>query len=158
MSEHELFLALKRNLDGLKGYVGVNNHMGSRLTEDRLSMEAVLAGVSTRGVFFLDSLTTGKSVAAEAGRAVGATIYQRDVFLDAVKGEGAIMRQLVLAERIATETGFAVAIAHPRRETLDALGPWLTSAPARGFELATVEALDELRTGWTAPGRVAFRD
>ncbi|MEQ1930845.1 MAG: divergent polysaccharide deacetylase family protein [Parvularculaceae bacterium] len=146
MSDAELEAMLDANLAALDGYVGVNNHMGSRLTRDEDAMETVLAALKERGLFFLDSLTTGQSVASKAGAAAGATVFTRDVFIDAEKGEAKARAQLALVERIAAETGFAVAIAHPRPDTLKAIGPWLASAPARGLSLATVEALPGLNS------------
>jgi polysaccharide deacetylase 2 family uncharacterized protein YibQ len=147
MSEHELSAALDRNLAALDAYVGVNNHMGSKLTRDPRAMQTVLSVIKSRDLFFLDSLTTRDSVAARISERLGARIFVRDVFIDAEGGEESAMAQLRLVERIARETGFAVAIAHPRRETLKAIGPWLASAPARGFVLATISSL--------APGSAA---
>ena len=45
--------------------------------------------------------------------------------------------------RIARETGYVVAIGHPRPETMEVLGPWLTTAPARGFDLVFASELRE---------------
>ena len=147
MDPGELFTALGQNLGRFEGYVGVNNHMGSKLTRDEQAMKRVLAFLERRGLFFLDSLTTGDSRASLAGASVGAEVLVRDVFLDAEAGEDAVRRQLALAERIAEETGYVIAIAHPRAETLAVVGPWLTSAPARGFRLETITALRGERSG-----------
>lgn len=157
MSGKTLLGELEWNLSRFEGYSGVNNHMGSRFTRDDIAMKTVLSVLAERNLFFLDSLTTGKSVAAEAGREVGARVYMRDVFLDAEAGAESVKRQLALVERIAIETGFAVAIAHPRRTTLDVIGPWLTSAPERGFRLDTVEALHEIQELWEKRRQVATR-
>lgn len=144
MKGEELFAALSRDLGSFEGYVGVNNHMGSKFTRNEQAMKRVLAYLDQRGLFFIDSLTTGGSVALEAGAAVGADVYARDVFLDSEPGRANVQRQLNLAERIAQKTGYAVVICHPHRDTLDMIGPWLTTAPARGFELATVSSLKEI--------------
>ena len=144
MTGASLLSTLKWNLDRFEGYVGVNNHMGSSFTQDAAAMKTVLSVLKQRGLFFLDSLTTPESQATAAGRAIGATVYRRDVFLDPDLDRETVFKQLELVERIARETGYAVAICHPRPETIAALGPWLTSAPARGFELATIETLVQL--------------
>lgn len=144
MKSDELFKALSWNLGRFEGYVGVNNHMGSRFTRNEQAMKRVLAYLDQRGLFFIDSLTTGASVALGAGASVGADVYARDVFLDSEPGRSNVQRQLDLAERIAQKTGYAIVICHPRRDTLDVIGPWLTTAPARGFELATVSSLKKL--------------
>lgn len=144
MKSDDLFSALSRNLGKFDGYVGVNNHMGSKFTRDEHAMKRVLAFLDRRGLFFIDSLTTGSSAAVRAGGAVGADVYVRDVFLDSEPGRTGVERQLDLAEKIAQKTGYAIVICHPRRDTLDVIGPWLTTAPARGFDLATVSSLKEI--------------
>jgi polysaccharide deacetylase 2 family uncharacterized protein YibQ len=144
MKSERLFDELAWNLSQFSGYVGVNNHMGSKLTRDSQAMKRVLAMLDQRGLFFVDSLTTSGSVATAAGDAVGADVYVRDVFLDPEPGRPIIQRQLALAENIAAKTGYAVVICHPRRDTLDVIGPWLTTAPARGFDLATVSSLQAM--------------
>ncbi len=147
MEASELFAALGDNLARFEGYSGVNNHMGSKLTRDDQAMKRILAFLDNRGLYFLDSLTTGESKARIAGEAVGAEVIVRDVFLDAEPGEDAVRRQLALAERIAAETGYVIAIAHPRADTLAVIGPWLTSAPARGFRLETLTGMRAERAG-----------
>ena len=147
MTGVEFLSALEWNLDRIDGIVGVNNHMGSLLTEDRAAMVTILAKLEEAGLFFLDSVTTSNSVVRSAGVQAGATVFARDVFIDPIAGDRDVVReQLRLAERIARETGYVVAIAHPRDETLDILGPWLLSAPFRGFELAPVSILRELES------------
>ncbi|MBY0423738.1 MAG: divergent polysaccharide deacetylase family protein, partial [Parvularculaceae bacterium] len=154
MNASTLVSRLQRNLGRFDGYVAVNNHMGSRFTRDEAAMKTVLAALKERGVFFVDSRTTPASRAAVAGKAVGVDVFGRDVFVDPESGEDVVRAQLAQVERIARATGYAVAICHPRADTLAVLGPWLTTAPARGFELATVEALSGLAR---APSRLAMR-
>ena len=144
MSERKVEQTLAWNLSRLEGYVGVNNHMGSRFTADERRMRTVLSELNERGLFFLDSVTTNTSAAPQAAKTVGAELYARDVFIDADETEPFVVQQLKRLEDIARETGYAVAIAHPRPATLRAIGPWMTSAPARGFELAPVTALPQL--------------
>ena len=133
---------LEWNLAQFDGYEGVNNHMGSRLTADRAAMKTVLAYLKARNLFFLDSVTTAQSAARDAAASVGARMVERDVFLDAGARDAMYVReQLKLAERIALETGYAIAIGHPYETTIEALGPWLTTAPARGFDIVAISAL-----------------
>lgn len=141
MSPDELVEALDRNLARVPSAIGVNNHMGSRLTRDQEAMETVLSALDARGLFFLDSVTTSGTAVRSAGRETGVVTIARDVFLDAEAGQDEVIRQLAQVETIARETGYAIAICHPRVDTLAAIGPWLTSAPSRGFELATVDTI-----------------
>ena len=141
MSGVELLTAIAHNLSQFHGYIGVNNHMGSAFTADPAGMKTLLSILKNRGFFFLDSLTTASSVAVQTGREINTTVFSRDVFLDPDLDRATVFKQLAVVERIARETGYAVAICHPRADTIDVIGPWLTTAPARGFELATVQTL-----------------
>ena len=148
MTGSDFVRALDWNLARFDGYVGVNNHMGSKLTADIAAMKTLLGYLDHKGVFFLDSVTTSDTAVRSAARELGVKVFARDVFLDAEAGsEDAVRTQLALAERIARETGYAVAIGHPRKETLDVLGPWLTTAPARGFDLVYASDLKSVQGG-----------
>lgn len=145
MTGGDFLHALEWNLARFDDYVGVNNHMGSHLTTDLAAMKTLLGYLDHKGVFFLDSVTTSQSAVEKAAREIGVEVFARDVFLDAQIGsEDAVRRQLALAERIATETGYVVVIGHPHEETLNVLGPWLTTAPARGFDLVFASALKKI--------------
>lgn len=135
------------------GAVGANGHMGSRFTADRGAMRILIEEIDRRGLLFLDSRTTAETAALQAAADVGARILTRDVFLDDADDREAIKEQLRALESLAMEQGFAVAIAHPRVETVAALGPWLATAPSRGFELVTLTEL-AARTG-SSPALVA---
>lgn len=143
--EQALDERLRRNLARFEGYVGVNNHMGSRFTARADLMRKVIGELDRRGLYFVDSLTTGDSAAQTAAAELGATILVRDVFIDAEPGRAAIAAQLRLAETIARETGSAIAIAHPRNDTLDTLSLWLATAPARGIDIVTVSDVYAVR-------------
>lgn len=106
------------------GAIGVNNHMGSKFTEYRPGMIVAVREFKKMGLFFLDSMTTGKSVGRSVANAVGIDFYKRNVFLDNVKQVPAIMLQLKKAERIAKKRGHAIAIGHPYPATLAALQQW----------------------------------
>ncbi len=115
---------IEDNLARVPGASGVNNHMGSRFTQDAAGMMEVLTVLHARGLYFLDSVTTNKSAARAAAGRAGASFYSRSVFLDNSRNARAIARQLETAERIAKKHGRAVAIGHPYKETLAALRWW----------------------------------
>ncbi|MEC7593491.1 MAG: divergent polysaccharide deacetylase family protein, partial [Pseudomonadota bacterium] len=52
----EMRRRLMWNLTRFDGYVGFNNHMGSRLTANRDAMDQVMTAAGARGLMFLDSL------------------------------------------------------------------------------------------------------
>src|SRR5260370_34543693 len=69
-------------LDSFDGYVGVNNHMGSRFTTFRPGMETVLRQFKGRGLMFLDSRTTTQSVGGQVAQETGVPSNVRHVFLE----------------------------------------------------------------------------
>jgi polysaccharide deacetylase 2 family uncharacterized protein YibQ len=79
---HELVSQLRALLMRSPGVVGINNHMGSRLTADRDRMRWVMGELHARQLLFIDSLTTPRSVATDEARRQGVPYARRDVFLD----------------------------------------------------------------------------
>jgi polysaccharide deacetylase 2 family uncharacterized protein YibQ len=132
---------LERALSGFSGYIGLNNHMGSRFTADAAGMRVVLDVARRRGLLFLDSRTTGASVAPRLAPAAGVPFLERTVFLDHDPARGAVDRQLAALERIAGRHGHAVAIGHPRDATIAALADWIGSLRARGVALVPASAI-----------------
>lgn len=141
LDQEEFVTRLEKNLDRFGGFVGINNHMGSKLTADSSRMDVVMRELRRRDVLFLDSKTSARSVAVEFAGRNGVPNTTRDVFLDHVIDLGAIKRQLVLTEKIARRSGSAVAIGHPHAPTIQALREWLPSLEARGFVLAPISAV-----------------
>ncbi len=101
--------------------VGGNNHMGSRFTEYREGMEVVLAAMKEAGLFFVDSRTTGHSVALAEARRAGVPAAGRDLFLDNVQDVELIAREIRKLVVVAGRQGQAVGICHPYAQTLEAL-------------------------------------
>ncbi|MDX8413235.1 MAG: divergent polysaccharide deacetylase family protein [Mariprofundales bacterium] len=97
---------------------GVNNHMGSLLTANRNAMRAVMEGCRSRHLFFVDSRTGAKSVAAEEAKSAGLRWASRRVFLDHIDDNAAIARAWHHAVLIADHRGSCVVIGHPRKKTV----------------------------------------
>lgn len=123
------------------GFVGVNNHMGSKFTESREGMAVVMAELKARGLLFLDSRTTPRSVGAELARQLGVPAVERNVFLDNENDVAAVNARLAEVERLARRTGTAIAIGHPRDATLAALAQWIPALEAKGFVLVPLTAI-----------------
>ncbi len=145
LSDRELRRRLNWNLNRFQGYVGVNNHMGSRFTADPVMMTKVLRELKTRGLLFLDSRTTPESVADEVAEDVGLPEASRDIFIDNEISAENIASQLVLLRRVAKRNGSAIAIGHPHKRTLEALEVWVEEIEAEGFVLAPVSAVVQRR-------------
>ena len=135
-------------LDSFDGYVGVNNHMGSRFTANKPDMETVLRLFKARGLMFLDSRTTAQTVGEQTAQELGVPTMPRNVFLDDDESPEAIRRKLAETEAIARRQGFVVAIGHPHEATLQALAEWLPGLVAKGLVLAPATAVLRKRNGW----------
>jgi polysaccharide deacetylase 2 family uncharacterized protein YibQ len=147
LSERDLLTRLAWGLDRFEGYVGINNHMGSRFTQDERGMRVVLGELKRRGLLFLDSRTISTSIGDRLAARMGVAHVARDVFLDDEMDEAAVMKQLAYAERVAASKGHAIAIGHPHPATLAAIRAWMPRAEARGFVLVPLSAVAKLRLG-----------
>lgn len=143
----EVLSRLEWDLDRFEGYVGINNHMGSLFTESEEGMRLVAEGLRDRGLMFLDSLTSPRSVAAATVASYGVPTIVRDVFLDNTDTAAEVEMRLAQTERIARKTGTAIAIGHPRDATLNVLEAWIPKALEAGFALVPLTAVLQVRQG-----------
>lgn len=141
MTEQELKETLSKDLDGLPGIQGVNNHMGSLLTTKADSMKWVMETLKGRSLFFIDSLTSPKSVAKKTAQEQGLETVGRDVFLDNIRTEQAIDRQFSRLLKLARLHGSALAIGHPYPETMDYLKKRLNNLELDGVRLVHLSEL-----------------
>jgi uncharacterized protein len=141
MSAAELDAAFKVMLESFDGYVGINNHMGSRLTQDKAKMDELMGILAKRGLFFVDSKTIQTSVAADEAAKAGVKYAERDVFLDHVETRAFVDKALAQAERTAARKGYAIAIGHPKSFTIEGLQAWIPTLAAKGIEIVPVSDL-----------------
>ncbi|AVM73877.1 divergent polysaccharide deacetylase family protein [Magnetospirillum gryphiswaldense] len=143
----ELRRRLRWGLSRFDGFVGINNHMGSRFTADRAGMNVVMDEIRARGLLFLDSVTTQKSVAPDLARQYGVPFAARHVFLDNEMTVSAVRGQLAKTEAYARKYGAAIAIGHPHDGTIEALAGWLPGLEAKGFVLVPVTTIVKRELG-----------
>jgi len=142
LSQEELARRLDWALGRFDGYVGINNHMGSKFTGSLLGMAQVLAELKSRGLLFLDSVTSGSTVGIGLARRMGVAHATRDIFIDnEPENPTSIRRQLAKLEEIARRRGRAVGIGHPHDATLEVLAEWLPEVERRGFVLVPISAI-----------------
>ncbi|NCO03258.1 MAG: divergent polysaccharide deacetylase family protein [Alphaproteobacteria bacterium] len=125
----------------LEGFVGINNHMGSQLTQDAAAMEMLMTQLKTRRLYFLDSRTIHTSIAAEMAQSYGVPYAVRDVFLDHEDTASYVAKALKDVERVAGEHGQAIAIGHPKEHTIKALKQWIPTLEEKGFEIVPLSDL-----------------
>lgn len=144
MSPQEIQDNLKIMLEKVKFIKGINNHMGSKLTQDHERMIAVMKVLQERNLYFLDSKTSAQSVADQVAEEIGIKHATRNVFLDNNNDKEYILGQLQLTEQIARKNGYAIAIGHPKSQTFEALKEWLSTLTDKGLELVHLSEIIDL--------------
>lgn len=145
MGDGELKNLVQWGMDRFEGFIGVNNHMGSRFTEDSHAMRVVLEQVKGRGLLFLDSRTSPKSVGSRVARELGMAALDRNVFLDNENDVAKVLMQLNELERLARKRGVAIAIGHPRDATIEVLKTWIPEAQDRGLVIVPLSGVMKQR-------------
>jgi polysaccharide deacetylase 2 family uncharacterized protein YibQ len=121
--------------------VGANNHEGSRGTADPRVMRDVISVMKTRQLFFVDSLTSPRSVAAQVAREMGVPTGTRAVFLDNQNTDVYVRGQFHALIKIALSQGQAIAIGHVGKVTAAVLRSMLPEFDEAGIQLVTVSQL-----------------
>lgn len=109
--------------------IGMNNHMGSVATADPQLMTYLMTALQEKHLFFLDSRTIGKSVAGKIAKEQGVRSLDRHIFLDDSNEFADVQRQFKAAIHYARKHGSAIAIGHPRPNTIAVLQAGLRNLP-----------------------------
>lgn len=141
MTPDEIKDNLQLMLKKFKDVKGINNHMGSKLTEDKERMLAVMEVLKQHGFFFLDSKTSARSKAEEAAAESDVAYAHRHVFIDNKNEKDYILGQLRQAEKIALRNGYAIAIGHPKSQTYAALKEWLPQLKEKNIVLTPLSEI-----------------
>lgn len=147
MSQTAVTKALSQVIDAFPGAFGINNHRGSRATEDEKTMNAVMDELAKRKLFFLDSNTSTKTIAYDVAVKKGLRTLKNSHFLDNVADREKIAEEMKFTIEMAKKRGSAVAICHLRVDTvafLENLAKWdLASMDVRLVTLPQLlEAVD----------------
>ena len=145
LSRNEFRLRLANALAKVPGARGINNHMGSALTQQPREMTWLMHELRERGLYFVDSRTTHKTVAKRIAREQAVLASSRDVFLDNVRDTAAIDIQFDKLVRLARKRGTALGIGHPYPETLAYLESRLPSLSREAVQLLPASRLIELQ-------------
>ncbi len=141
MVQQEFEAVLKDNLASIPHISGLNNHMGSRLTQQTQPMQWLMQTLARENLFFIDSRTSAQSVALAIARQAQIPSRKRDIFLDNERTPAAIARQFEQLIHIAMTEGSAIGIGHPYPETLAFLLQVMPQATQLGIELVPVSQL-----------------
>lgn len=112
MTGGEIAATLAQNIAEIAPISGMNNHEGSLITEDEVSMSYVLETLHQKGIYFLDSRTSSATKVPSVSMEMGYGYYQRDIFLDNQKTRENILNELKRGVEIANRQGYVIMIGH----------------------------------------------
>ena len=121
MTPDQLLAQLEKDIHEIPYIVGVNNHMGSRITASSVQMNQIFTILKKENLFFIDSRTAPKSQGKASARLLQLRFAQRDVFLDNFQDEAYITGQFKELIDLAHKHGSAIGIGHPYKATLETL-------------------------------------
>ena len=132
---------IERASAGLTGIIGVNNHQGSRATADQQTMDRVMRVLKEKQLFFVDSRTHARSLAADAARRQKLKTSENDLFLDGIADVAYVKKQLRIAGEMALRMGSITVIGHARPTTAAALREVMPELEAKGIRFVFVSQL-----------------
>ena len=118
---------IKKNLSQVAVARGVNNHMGSKFTATKAKIREALKVIKEEGLFFVDSLTTSRSLAYGTAKRLHIHAAHRNVFLDCEMSVEGTVRQMKRLITRALSHGRAIGIGHPFPSTLKGITKFLES-------------------------------
>ncbi len=121
MDDDEIRETVQADIRSVPHIIGASNHMGSAFTKDKRAMLVVLSTLKKQRLFFFDSLTTAESVGYALAKTKGLVTLRRDVFLDDTDSLREIGIQWKRLVTIARKKGSAIAIGHPKDNTIQFL-------------------------------------
>lgn len=121
MNEEDVRSLVEESLSRVPYVEGVNNHMGSKITQEEPVMRPILDLLKSRDLYFIDSRTTAESIAFDLARKMGLRTAYRNIFLDSSVGLDFSKKKIIDLFRLSQKKGKAIGIGHPFPETLQAL-------------------------------------
>lgn len=141
MSDAQIAQVMAEDLDTVPGAIGANNHEGSKATADERVMRAVLGTLKSRGLFFVDSVTSSRTVGMRLAAEMQIPTASRAIFLDNENKSEAIRTQLRRLITLAHGGKDIVAIGHANRLTPQVLKEILPEFDREDIALVTVSTL-----------------
>ncbi len=141
MNEKEILASLNASLAEVPFAIGINNHMGSHLTQLNEPMTWTMNFLKAHHLLFLDSRTTQYSKAGSIAKLLGVPVQDRHIFLDNQLTESYITKQFQSLIRHAKSQKIAIAIAHPHPETIQVLTRLIPTLAKNNIELVPLSTL-----------------
>ena len=141
MSSAKIESIIHKSLESVPYVDGINNHMGSKATENTKVMTVIFKELQKHDLFFIDSLVTSNSVCQTVAQSLDLSFGKRDIFLDNENNRPYIEHQFELVAQEARKKGYAIAIGHDRRLTLQIIEEQTDRLEKEGFKIIKVKDL-----------------
>lgn len=141
MNELAYHQSLTESLAEIPFAIGINNHMGSYLTQLYKPMTWTMTFLKQNNLLFLDSKTSSNSKAQQAAIDFGVPVKSRHIFLDNELSEEYINQQFDQLIEFSKKNAMAIAIAHPHPETIVALTKLIPTLESHGIQLVPLSSL-----------------
>ncbi|MFC1541125.1 divergent polysaccharide deacetylase family protein [Candidatus Latescibacterota bacterium] len=136
--ESEINEKLEKAFKSVRGSTGLNNHMGSKATEDTRTMEIVMKYLSENNYFFVDSRTSNNSIGYSLSQKMGVKSAALFTYIDVEDDKDFMNARIDKIAEAAFEKGLVVAICHDRPNTIDLLEERLPELTARNITFIKV--------------------
>ena len=147
MTHYEFVMQLRAAIASIPHIKGINNHMGSLLTQHPGHMDWLMAALAEQGdLYFIDSRTTTKSIASLFASKHKVPNLDRDIFLDPDFRPDTIRREFTRFLKKASQSGSAIAIAHPHPRTIQFIREHIDELEQNGVKLVPVSELIAIRS------------
>ena len=141
MTSSEIESRMENVITHLPQAVGMNNHQGSKATENKRVMNVVGSVLKKYEKYFIDSRTTPESIAESMMMSLGVHTANRDVFLDNEADPYLINKQLDQLISTVQHKGSAIGVGHARPMTLQVLQKRIPELKKAGFQFKFVSSL-----------------
>ncbi|WP_442601253.1 divergent polysaccharide deacetylase family protein [Paenibacillus sp. KN14-4R] len=112
LSDEEIRKRIVLAIEAVPHAVGINNHMGSKITGDARIMRLIMEECKKRNLFFVDSHTNYRSIACQTAKEVGVRCIENQIFLDDIHTTGHVMKQISEITKRLQTSDTCVAIGH----------------------------------------------
>lgn len=112
LSNKEIKKRINDAIDDVPFAVGMNHHMGSKATADERVMRAVLEVCRQRGLYYLDSRTTFKTVIPKLANEIGVPYLENELFFDDVYTIRHMSKKARELEKLLHDDSVHIAIGH----------------------------------------------
>ncbi|MCL1079595.1 divergent polysaccharide deacetylase family protein [Parashewanella spongiae] len=143
MNKQQINKTIEQAILSIPQAKGLNNHMGSLLTQLELPMSWVMETLNRHKLYFIDSSTTRYTRARIVADRFDVPNLKREIFLDNDLSQQGLEKQFKLLFTSAKNKQKVVVIAHPHKQTINFLNANLHRLTQEGIKIVPASTLFE---------------